>query len=317
MSEPVPKVSVFFLCYNQAAYVRRSLESVLAQRTDFPFEVIAVDDCSTDGTSDIVAEYATAYPDRIIHIRHERNIYGTCSFLVRDVLPIARGEYIASLEGDDYWTDPDKLKLQTDFLDSHPDFCAVVSNHITVDESERTTARMRPVRNDGRRLPMRTVLCGDAVTHTMPHINTAMYRAEVARENAGIIDSLQREDVPGDISTLATLAARGIAGQTACTLAYRIHPEGVYSRFVADTEGEPMRRPLSHLRKLEIIDRATGGTIASAVRRFRASVELARYHYTRRRLLRHLLRAFYISPAEVASLLRYKLIKARRRCSHA
>lgn len=317
MSEPVPKVSVYLLCCNQAAYVRRSLESVLAQRTDFPFEIIVVDDCSTDGTSEIIAGYVAANPDKIIHIRHERNLYRTCSFLVRDVLPVARGEYIASLEGDDYWTDPGKLRLQADFLDSHPGFSAVVSNHITVDASGHTAARMQPVRHDGRRLAMHTVLCGDTVTHALPHINTAMYRAEAAREDAGIIDSLRRDGVPGDISTLATLAARGIAGQTAYTLAYRIHPDGVYSRFVTATESEPMRRPLSHLRKLEIIDHATGGTIAPAVRRFRASVELAGYHYTRRHLLRHLLRAFSISPAEVASLLRYKLIRAVRRHRYA
>lgn len=115
-----PKVSIVAISYNQESYVLEALESFLAQKTDFEFEVIIGDDASTDGTQKIISQFVKKHPKIVRPILRKRNV-GVHENLF-DVLRQAKGEYIALCEGDDYWTDPTKLQRQADFLDSHPDY---------------------------------------------------------------------------------------------------------------------------------------------------------------------------------------------------
>ena len=112
------KVSVIVLTYNHEKYIREALDSILMQQTSYQFEILIGDDASTDGTSDIVCEYEKKYPD-IVHAYIRENNLGATDNLYR-LLEVAKGEYIASCEGDDYWTDPYKLQTQIDYLDCHP-----------------------------------------------------------------------------------------------------------------------------------------------------------------------------------------------------
>lgn len=113
-----PKVSVVTITYNHEQYVRDAIDGVLAQRTDFPVELIVADDASTDNTAAIVTEYADRHPDRIVPVLRTQNI-GIAPNIV-DALCRARGEYVALCEGDDYWTDPAKLARQVAMLDTDP-----------------------------------------------------------------------------------------------------------------------------------------------------------------------------------------------------
>lgn len=117
-------VSVCCITYNQVFYIRQCLDGFLMQKTNFKFEVIIHDDCSTDGTTDVIREYVEKYPDLIKPIFQERNQYqnGCKRILATFVYPKVQGKYIALCEGDDYWTDPLKLQKQVDFLESHPDY---------------------------------------------------------------------------------------------------------------------------------------------------------------------------------------------------
>lgn len=119
-----PLVSICSITYNHALYIRDCLDGLLMQKTDFPFEIIINDDCSTDGTTEIIKEYVNKYPNIISPIYHDENQYqkGIRGMYQRFVYPKARGKYIALCEGDDYWTDPLKLQKQVDFMESHPDF---------------------------------------------------------------------------------------------------------------------------------------------------------------------------------------------------
>lgn len=116
-------VSVCCITYNHASYIRQCLEGFLMQKTTFPFEIIINDDCSTDGTTEIIKEYADKYPDLFVPIFHEENQYqkGVRGIYAKFVYPKVRGKYIALCEGDDYWIDPLKLQKQVDFLEGHPD----------------------------------------------------------------------------------------------------------------------------------------------------------------------------------------------------
>ncbi len=119
-------VSVDCITYNHAAYIRDALEGILSQNTDFAFEILVHDDCSTDGTQDIIREYEEKYPDIVKPIYQTENQYTRdFKFYARYQFPRAQGKYFASCEGDDYWTDPDKLRAQVDYMETHPDcsFC--------------------------------------------------------------------------------------------------------------------------------------------------------------------------------------------------
>jgi glycosyltransferase involved in cell wall biosynthesis len=114
------KVSVMMITYNHERYIAKAIESVLMQQTDFDYELIIGEDCSTDGTRTIVRTYGKRYPERIRLLLPEYNL-GAQSNLAA-TLNACRGEYIASLEGDDYWINPNKLQKQVDFLEKNNSF---------------------------------------------------------------------------------------------------------------------------------------------------------------------------------------------------
>ena len=120
----IPLVSICSITYNHAPYIRQCLDGFLMQRTNFKYEIIIHDDASTDGTAEIIKEYAEKYPDLIIPILQTENQYskGLRGFYARFVFPRAKGRYIALCEGDDYWTDPLKLQKQVDFLEANPEY---------------------------------------------------------------------------------------------------------------------------------------------------------------------------------------------------
>jgi glycosyltransferase involved in cell wall biosynthesis len=111
------KLSICTITYNQHQFVRQTLDSILSQKTDFEYEIVVGDDASTDGTREIIQEYQRAWPKRIKPILREKNVGMQKNGV--DVIENCRGEYIAFLEGDDYWTDPNKIQLQIEYLDKH------------------------------------------------------------------------------------------------------------------------------------------------------------------------------------------------------
>lgn len=119
-------VTVRCRTYNHVRYIRQCLEGFVMQKTDFRFEVIVHDDASTDGTADIVREYAQKYPDIIIPVLQTENQYSKHNGAISKIFKsLSRGKYTAVCEGDDYWTDPLKLQKQVEFLEAHPDYTMV------------------------------------------------------------------------------------------------------------------------------------------------------------------------------------------------
>jgi len=117
MAEPI--ISVNMITYNHEPYISQAIECVLKQKTDFPFELVIGEDCSTDGTRKIVMDYAKNYPDIIRVISSEKNV-GAANNSKRTI-QACRGKYIAWCEGDDYWHNPDKLQKQAEYLENNPE----------------------------------------------------------------------------------------------------------------------------------------------------------------------------------------------------
>src|SRR3954469_6898978 len=114
------KVSIIIVTYNHDKYVIQALESILAQKTTFPFEILISEDCSTDKTREIVMQYAERNPERIRLFLSECNI--NTNFVVSRAIAAARGDYLALLDGDDFWISEAKLQQQAEFLDQRPEF---------------------------------------------------------------------------------------------------------------------------------------------------------------------------------------------------
>ena len=123
-----PLVSVLVITYNHQSYIRQCLDSILIQKTTFPFELIIGEDESSDSTREICIEYKSRFPHKINLILNKRKdvIYidgkPTPHNNAIQCLKAARGKYIALCEGDDYWTDPYKLQKQVDFLEAHGEY---------------------------------------------------------------------------------------------------------------------------------------------------------------------------------------------------
>ncbi len=123
------KVSVIITTFNHERFIAEAIRSVLVQDTTFPFEIIISEDCSTDQTRKIISEFAQAYPDRIRLLLSQHNLH-TNEVWTR-AFAASGGEYLAFLDGDDYWTCPTKLQRQVEYLDAHPE-CSICFHNMQV-----------------------------------------------------------------------------------------------------------------------------------------------------------------------------------------
>jgi len=120
-----PSVAIWCITYNQKKFIKDALEGFVLQKTKFPIEVVVHDDASTDGTTDVIKDYAAKYPDLITPVIEQENQWklgGLQRIISIMCKSHCRGKYIAFCEGDDFWTDPMKLQRQVDFLEAHGDY---------------------------------------------------------------------------------------------------------------------------------------------------------------------------------------------------
>lgn len=122
-----PLVSVKMITFNHAPFIARAIEGVLKQKTNFPFELVIGEDCSTDGTREIAFCYRDKYPDIIRIVTSDQNVgmkkngYRTTK--------ACKGKYIAFCEGDDFWHHPEKMQKEADYLEANPDCGMVYSSY--------------------------------------------------------------------------------------------------------------------------------------------------------------------------------------------
>ncbi|MFQ4139749.1 glycosyltransferase [Nodosilinea sp. PGN35] len=129
------KVSVLVMTYNHVNFIAQALDSILMQQVNFDYEILISEDCSTDGTREIVLDYYQQFPDRIRLLLSEKNVRS--NQVVARGIHAAQGQYIALLDGDDFWLSPHKLQKQVEFLDSHLD-CALCFHNAQVVREDGT-----------------------------------------------------------------------------------------------------------------------------------------------------------------------------------
>lgn len=126
------KVSIICTVFNHAKYIEDAMLGFVRQKTSFPYCALMIDDCSTDGTQEIIQKYESIYPDVIKGIYLPRNLYNEPLEKKKYVEPwIQKTQYLAFCEGDDYWINDYKLQRQVDFLDTHPDYLLHFHNGLT------------------------------------------------------------------------------------------------------------------------------------------------------------------------------------------
>jgi glycosyltransferase involved in cell wall biosynthesis len=221
------KVSVCITTYNHGKYIRQAIDSVLMQQTEFDFELIIGEDDSQDDTRDIVKEYKERYPDKIqLFLNDRKNVIyidgkptGRWNFI--NNLMHASGDFIALLEGDDYWTDPVKLQKQVVYLESHPE-CALCFHDVQAvyeDEERKTETLSPPTKKDIYTLE-------DIIKGNFIHTCSVMYRNGLFGAFPDWIYSTPMADWPLHILN----AQHGDIGYMDAVMgAYRIHRGGIWS----------------------------------------------------------------------------------------
>lgn len=122
------KVSILCTVFNHEAFLRKCLDGFIEQITDFKYEIIVHDDCSTDASIKIIKEYTNKYSN-IIAIYENENQYSKGINITREIMfPLAKGKYIALCDGDDCWIDQHKLQKQFEFMESHQE-CSLCSHN--------------------------------------------------------------------------------------------------------------------------------------------------------------------------------------------
>ncbi|MDI2586532.1 glycosyltransferase family 2 protein [Psychrobacillus sp. NEAU-3TGS] len=133
-------MSINCTTYNHENYIADAIESFLSQKTNFNYEILIGEDCSTDNTKQIVEKYAKMYSEKIKLITSSHNVGARKNSL--RLIENSKGKYIAECEGDDYWTDPYKLQRQVDYMENHPDCSLCFHSAEIIQAPDKSTGRM-------------------------------------------------------------------------------------------------------------------------------------------------------------------------------
>lgn len=143
------KVACCVVTYNQEHYISQALDSILAQQTDFPVDIIVGNDCSTDNTTAILTNYAAQY-DNIVVLNATENggIVRNTVNVFRYIFEHEEYKYVAMLDGDDWWCDNQKLQLQVEYMEKHPDYSFIFTRCGTFSEKTQTVHHSKPANVD-------------------------------------------------------------------------------------------------------------------------------------------------------------------------
>lgn len=261
MSE-VPLVSVLMLTYEHENTIAQALESVLCQHVKFRFEVIIGEDASSDRTREICLDYQRRYPKRLRVLWSDANVScGQSGNLLR-VACACRGKYVAFCEGDDYWTDPNKLQKQVDFLETHRDYTVCFHPVRVTWDDGRVPDSIFPV--DRSRFVGRELTLKDLLKSNFIQTNSVMYRWNA---DGKLFDDFPLYELPGDWMLNLLHARAGRIGYIDEVMAvYRRNANGLWTGVWTD-ERWFRRVGLRSLYFHKTVCRLFGGKRSGTIRR--------------------------------------------------
>lgn len=217
--EKKPLLSVCMITYNHEMYIGQAIDSVIMQKTKFRIELVIGEDCSTDGTRAVIEEYRERFPDLIRLLPAAKNMGFQRNF-VRTLLA-AKGTYIALCEGDDYWTDPDKLQQQVDFLQANESYSFVFHN-VKIFENGRFAGDVYPVDRKN------VVSMVDILRHDYTQTCSIVFRAKMLRTIPPVETT---QWIYNDVTLFALILSDGSLGRyfPDVMATYRIHSGGIWS----------------------------------------------------------------------------------------
>jgi glycosyltransferase involved in cell wall biosynthesis len=259
MSGAAPKVSVAMVTYRHELFIGEAIESVLRQRTNFDFELVIGDDCSPDRTGEIVREYAAKYPAQIRTRFPERN-----EGLTRNLsatIGMCRGQYVAWLEGDDFWISSEKLQRQADYLDANPDCAWCFTRAVVVDRAGQPIDTPSPIRV----IQSKYTLADYLRRIFQPRACTVMFRHRLFPKFPEWFYEMPTGDMPLHVLN-AEHGDIGFIDETMAT--YRIHPGGVWSAGISPNDwnvetSEQRRRDVARLRAVLAVYKAVDAHLGS------------------------------------------------------
>ena len=221
-----PLVSILTVTYNQKEYISEAIESFLKQKTNFPFEIVIGDDCSTDGTKEILTKYKEQNPDKIRIVSNEINI-GPFENRIQ-TRNNCKGKYIALCDGDDYWIDSLKLQKQIDFLEANPHYAMIYSDIKMIDEKGHNIETTAFYEQQKTKYKSGEIFF-DLLQGNFINLLTVCYRLEAIKEITEHINIIEKEKwyIHDYWYWLQIAKSYKIKFLNEKTAAYRIHHNGI------------------------------------------------------------------------------------------
>lgn len=219
------KIGVSIICntYNQVDYIEATIKSFLLQKTSFDYEILIHDDCSNDGTKEIIESYANKYPNIIYPIYEKENQYSKCNIDEKFQYPRAKGKYIAYCEGDDFWIDENKLQKQYDYLESHNEINMSAHACMVIDADSLDLKYFIAPESKDKILTMKNVIRGGA---GYLGTNTLFFRRELCNK---IIEVGEFNHISDYSMQLSGADPNGVYYFKECMSAYRFMSKGSWS----------------------------------------------------------------------------------------
>jgi len=203
-------VSVYCITYNHKDFIRNCLEGFIKQKTNFKFEIVIYDDCSTDGTREIIKEYIKQYPNLFIPIFPNENRASKEGFwgINMDIFARCKGKYLAMCEGDDYWSDENKLQIQVDYMESHPDFSGCFHKSLRKDVIQNKDISYKPSKEELNNKTEFNIY--DCIKGYFIETVSVMYRWDIYKEE--LINCFPKKILNGDSYFINFFALHGKIG---------------------------------------------------------------------------------------------------------